>query len=120
MLDSDNGDGVGYLLKDRVGAVVEFNTTVEQVSAGHTLIDPEVVRQLISRRPDPRQRLTTRDLEVPALMAQGRSNGTIGKLLHVTDAAVNKHSGNIFSKLDLPTTTDGHRRVLAVLAYLRS
>lgn len=120
LLDSDDGDGVGYLLKDRVGAVVEFNTAVEQVSAGQTIIDPEVVRQLISRRPDPRQRLTARELEVLALMAQGRSNDTIGKCLHVTDAAVNKHIGNIFSKLDLPTTTDGHRRVLAVLAYLRS
>ncbi|MEU8819849.1 response regulator transcription factor [Actinoplanes sp. NPDC048796] len=120
LLDSDDGDCVGYLLKDRVGAVVEFNTAVEQVSAGQTIVDPEVVRQLISRRPDPRQRLTARELEVLALMAQVRSNDTIGKRLHVTDAAVNKHIGNIFSKLDLPTTTDGHRRVLAVLAYLRS
>jgi DNA-binding NarL/FixJ family response regulator len=120
LLDSGDGQGVGYLLKDRVGAVVEFNAAVEQVSAGQTIVDPEVVRQLISRRPDPRQRLTARELEVLALMAQGRSNETIGKRLHVTDAAVNKHIGNIFSKLDLPTTIDGHRRVLAVLAYLRS
>jgi DNA-binding NarL/FixJ family response regulator len=120
LLDSDHGEGVGYLLKDRVGAVVEFNTAVEQVAAGQTIVDPEVVRQLISRRPDPRRRLTARELEVLELMAQGRSNDTIGRRLHVTDAAVNKHIGNIFSKLDLPTTTDGHRRVLAVLAYLRS
>lgn len=117
MLDSDNGEGVGYLLKDRVGAVVEFNAAVEQVSAGETVVDPEVVRQLISRRPDPRQRLTARELEVLALMAEGRSNDTIGKRLH---AAVNKYIGNIFSKLDLPAAMDGHRRVLAVLAYLRS
>jgi DNA-binding NarL/FixJ family response regulator len=120
LLDSGHGEGVGYLLKDRIGAVVEFNAAVEQVSAGETVVDPEVVRQLISRRPDPRHRLTTRELEVLALMAQGCSNDTIGKRLHVSDAAVNKHIGNIFSKLDLPTTTDGHRRVLAVLAYLRS
>ncbi|MDY7090801.1 MAG: response regulator transcription factor [Actinomycetota bacterium] len=120
LLDSDHGDGVGYLLKDRVGAVVEFNAAVEQVAAGQTVVDSEVVRQLISRRPDPRQRLTARELEVLALMAEGRSNDMIGKRLQVTDAAVNKHIGNIFSKLDLPTTTDGHRRVLAVLAYLRS
>jgi DNA-binding NarL/FixJ family response regulator len=120
LLDSDDGVGVGYLLKDRVGAVVEFNAAVEQVAAGQTVVDGEVVRQLISRRPDPRERLTPRELEVLALMAQGRSNDTVGKRLHITDASVNKHIGNIFTKLDLPTTTDGHRRVLAVLAYLRS
>ncbi|MFI6077371.1 response regulator [Actinoplanes sp. NPDC051343] len=120
LLDSDDGVGVGYLLKDRVGAVVEFNAAVEQVAAGQTIVDSEVVRQLISRRPDPRARLTPRELEVLALMAEGRSNDTVGKRLHITDASVNKHIGNIFSKLDLPATTDGHRRVLAVLAYLRS
>ncbi|WP_027657819.1 response regulator transcription factor [Salinispora pacifica] len=120
LLDSDDGAGVGYLLKDRVGAVAEFNTAVEQVAAGATVIDPEVVRQLMRRRSDPRRRLTARELEVLALMAQGRSNDMIGRQLHVTDAAVNKHIGNIFSKLDLPVATDGHRRVLAVLAYLRS
>ncbi len=119
LLDSDDGVGVGYLLKDRVGAVAEFNAAVEQVAAGATVIDPEVVRQLMRRRSDPRRRLTARELEVLALMAQGRSNDMIGRQLYVTDAAVNKHIGNIFSKLDLPVTTDGHRRVLAVLAYLR-
>jgi DNA-binding NarL/FixJ family response regulator len=119
LLDSGDGRGVGYLLKDRVGAVVEFNAAVEQVAAGETVVDPEVVRQLLRRRPDPRQRLTPRELEVLGLMAEGRSNTTVGRLLHITDAAVNKHIGSIFAKLDLPATTDGHRRVLAVLAYLR-
>jgi DNA-binding NarL/FixJ family response regulator len=120
LLDSDGGVGVGYLLKDRVGAVVEFNAAVEQVAAGETVVDQEVVRQLIRRRPDPVQRLSPRELEVLALMAEGRSNATVGRRLHITDAAVNKHIGSIFTKLGLPTTTDGHRRVLAVLAYLRS
>jgi DNA-binding NarL/FixJ family response regulator len=120
LLDSDDGVGVGYLLKDRVGAVAAFNAAVEQVAAGATVVDPDVVRQLISRRPDPKQRLTARELEVLALMAEGRSNATVGRRLFISDAAVNKHIGSIFTKLDLPATTDGHRRVLAVLAYLRS
>jgi DNA-binding NarL/FixJ family response regulator len=120
LLDSDDGVGVGYLLKDRVGAVAAFNAAVEQVAAGETVVDPDVVRQLIRRRPDPKQRLTARELEVLALMAEGRSNATVGKRLFISDAAVNKHIGSIFTKLELPATTDGHRRVLAVLAYLRS
>lgn len=119
LLDSADGSGVGYLLKDRVGAVAEFVAAVEQVAAGETVVDPDVVRQLLRRRHDPLQRLSPREQEVLALMAEGRSNATIGARLHISDAAVNKHIGNIFTKLDLPTATDGHRRVLAVLAYLR-
>jgi DNA-binding NarL/FixJ family response regulator len=119
LLDSADGVGVGYLLKDRVSAVVNFMAAVDQVVAGATVVDPDVVRQLIGRRHDPLQTLSRREREVLALMAEGRSNATIGALLHISDAAVNKHIGNIFGKLDLPTTTDGHRRVLAVLAFLR-
>ncbi|TDB74191.1 response regulator transcription factor [Micromonospora sp. KC723] len=119
LLDSADGTGVGYLLKDRVGAVADFVSAVEQVAAGATVVDPDVVRQLLRRRQHPLQRLSPREQEVLALMAEGRSNATIGARLHISDAAVNKHIGNIFTKLDLPTATDGHRRVLAVLAYLR-
>jgi DNA-binding NarL/FixJ family response regulator len=119
LLDSGDGTGVGYLLKDRVGAVTDFMTAVEQVAAGETVVDPDVVRQLIRRRPDPLARLSPREQEVLALMAEGRSNAYIGAKLHISDASVNKHIGGIFTKLELPVATDGHRRVLAVLAYLR-
>ncbi|GGM25680.1 MULTISPECIES: response regulator transcription factor [Micromonospora] len=119
LLDSDDGAGVGYLLKDRIGAVADFMTAVDQVAAGETVVDPDVVRQLIRRRQSPLTRLSPREQEVLALMAQGRSNAHIGAALHISDAAVNKHVGGIFNKLDLPVVTDGHRRVLAVLAYLR-
>ncbi len=84
------------------------------------MIDPEVVRQLLRRRSDPRRRLTARELEVLALMAHGHPNDMIGRQLPVTDAAVNKPIGNFFSKRFLPVTTDGHRRVLSVLVYLRN
>ncbi|MEV6600155.1 response regulator transcription factor [Actinoplanes sp. NPDC051346] len=119
LLDSDEGVGVGYLLKDRISAVVNFMAAIDRVVAGETVVDPDVVRQLLGRRHDPLRTLSGREREVLALMAEGRSNATIGALLHISDAAVNKHIGNIFGKLDLPTTTDGHRRVLAVLAFLR-
>ncbi|WIN00724.1 response regulator transcription factor [Actinoplanes oblitus] len=120
LLDSGDGAGVGYLLKDRVGAVTDFMAAVGQVAAGETVVDPEVVRQLLRRRPDPLDRLSPREQEVLGLMAEGRSNAHIGAALHISDAGVNKHIGAIFTKLDLPVATDGHRRVLAVLAYLRS
>ena len=114
------GAGVGYLLKDRVGDVEEFVDAVQRVAAGGTVIDPEVVRQLLGRRRDPVERLTPREREVLALMAEGWSNGAIARTLVVTEAAVAKHIGGILTKLDLPPTEDDHRRVRAVLAYLRT
>jgi DNA-binding NarL/FixJ family response regulator len=113
--------GVGYLLKDRVGDVAEFAGVVLRVAAGETVIDPDVVRQLLVRQrtSDPLDRLTPREREVLGLMAEGRSNAWIARELTVGDAAVAKHIGNIFAKLDLPGGEDGHRRVLAVLTYLR-
>jgi DNA-binding NarL/FixJ family response regulator len=114
------GAGVGYLLKDRVGDVEEFVDAVRRVAAGGTVIDPEVVRQLLRRRRDPLERLTPREREVLALMAEGWSNGAIARTLVVTEAAVAKHIGSILAKLDLPPAEDDHRRVRAVLAYLRA
>ena len=119
LLDSGDGTGVGYLLKDRVGQVEEFVAALREVAAGGTVVDPEVVRQLLRRRRDPLARLSPREREVLALMAEGRSNGAIAKALVVSDAAVGKHIGSILTKLDLPPADDTHRRVLAVLAYLR-
>jgi DNA-binding NarL/FixJ family response regulator len=116
----ESGEGaIGYLLKDRVGQAVDFVRAVEHVAAGGTVIDPEVVRRLLRRRPDPLSRLTGREREVLALMAEGRSNGAIAGTLIVTEAAVAKHIGNILTKLDLPPAQQDHRRVLAVLAFLR-
>jgi DNA-binding NarL/FixJ family response regulator len=113
------GAGVGYLLKDRVGDVEEFVDAVHRVAAGAMVIDPEVVGQLLGRRRDPLQRLTPREREVLALMAEGRSNAAIARTLVVSEAAVAKHISSILAKLDLPPTEDGHRRVMAVLAFLR-
>jgi DNA-binding NarL/FixJ family response regulator len=123
LLEADprsRGAGVGYLLKDRVGDVEEFVDAVRRVAAGATVIDPEVVRQLLGRRRDPLDRLTAREREVLALMAEGWSNGAIARTLVVTEAAVAKHIGSILAKLDLPPAEDDHRRVRAVLAYLRA
>jgi DNA-binding NarL/FixJ family response regulator len=114
-----DADGLGYLLKDRVGKVTEFADAVTRVAAGGTVVDPEVVRQMLHRRRNPLHRLTAREREVLALMAEGRSNTEIGRDLVVTDAAVAKHIGNVFLKLGLLPTEEGHRRVLAVLAFLR-
>jgi len=119
LLDFDGGAGVGYLLKDRIGDVEEFVATLGRVADGGTVIDPEVVRQLLNRRRDPLERLTQREREVLALMAEGRSNAAIARTLVVTKAAVAKHIGAILTKLDLPPAEDDHRRVLAVLAFLR-
>jgi DNA-binding NarL/FixJ family response regulator len=120
LLDSGDGSGVGYLLKDRVGQVEEFVEALCEVADGGTVVDPEVVRQLLRRRRDPLERLTPREREVLGLIAQGRSNGAIARELVVSEAAVGKHIGNILTKLDLPPADDTHRRVLAVLAYLRA
>ncbi|MFF1451666.1 response regulator transcription factor [Streptomyces sp. NPDC058274] len=119
LLDTGDGTGVGYLLKDRIGQVEQFTEAVERVAAGGTVVDPEVVRQLLRRRRDPLAALTPREREVLALVAEGKSNGAIARDLVVTEAAVGKHIGNILGKLGLPPAEDTHRRVLAVLAYLR-
>lgn len=119
LLDTGAGRGVGYLLKHRVGRVEEFMDALARVAAGGAAVDPEVVTQLLGRRRDPVARLTPREREVLALMAEGRSNAAIARALVVTEAAVAKHIANILLKLDLPPDADGHRRVLAVLAYLR-
>nr|WP_277611400.1 response regulator transcription factor [Streptomyces scabichelini] len=120
LLDSGDGSGVGYLLKDRVGQVEEFVEALQEVAAGGTVVDPEVVRQLLRRRRDPLERLTPREREVLALIAEGRSNGSIARELVVSEAAVGKHISSIFTKLDLPPADETHRRVLAVLAFLRA
>jgi DNA-binding NarL/FixJ family response regulator len=113
--------GVGYLLKDRVADVSNFVAAVRDVAAGGTVLDPEVVSQLLSRhRRDQRlAELTPREREVLSLMAEGRSNHAIARALYVTEGAVEKHVKNIFGKLGLAQTDDDHRRVLAVLTYLR-
>ncbi|MEV8315351.1 response regulator transcription factor [Streptomyces sp. NPDC059900] len=120
LLDTGDGTGVGYLLKDRVGQVEQFADAVTQVAGGGTVVDPEVVRQLLRRRRDPLEQLTPREREVLGLVAEGRSNAAIAAELVVSEAAVGKHIGNILGKLDLPPGDGTHRRVLAVLAYLRA
>jgi DNA-binding NarL/FixJ family response regulator len=119
LLDSAPGGGVGYLLKDRVGHVRDFLDSLERVAAGETVVDPQVVRQLLGRRraDGPLATLTDREREVLALMAEGRTNGSIAAELVVSEAAVRKHVGNIFAKLRLDPGSD--RRVSAVLTYLR-
>ncbi|MGX1670155.1 LuxR C-terminal-related transcriptional regulator [Streptomyces sp. NPDC055400] len=116
------GDGasrVGYLLKDRVGRVDEFLDALDRVAGGGTALDPEVVTELLSRRrDDPVDGLTPRERQVLELMAEGRDNTTIAQTLVVSERAVSKHIGNVFAKLGLPPSDSGHRRVLAVLAYL--
>jgi len=111
---------VGYLLKDRVSDVAEFVDGVRRVAAGGTVLDPEVVATVMARqRDEPLERLTPREREVLGLMAEGRSNAAIAVHLHVTEKAVAKHINSIFTKLDLPIGEDDHRRVRAVLAWLR-
>jgi len=119
LLETTTG-GIGYLLKDRVGHVAEFLASLDRVAEGGTVVDPEVVRQLLARRRDdgPLAALTPRELEVLALMAEGRVNASIAGQLVVSEAAVRKHVGNIFAKLRLDDGRD--RRVSAVLTYLRS
>jgi len=118
---ADGRGGIGYLLKDRVSEVSDFLDGLARVAAGGTVLDPEVVAQLFARRRrgDPLRTLTAREREVLGLMAEGRSNTAIAKHLVVTEGAVEKHVRNIFTKLDLPPDDEQHRRVLAVLAYLK-
>jgi DNA-binding NarL/FixJ family response regulator len=118
----DRADGVGYLLKDRVAEVDRFIDAVRRVADGGSALDPEVVSQLLGRRrkSDPLQELTPREREVLTLMAEGRTNQAIAEELVVTERAVEKHVTSIFSKLDLASSPHDHRRVLAVLAYLRA
>lgn len=119
LLASTDSGGVGYLLKDRVLEVGDFIDAVQRISSGGCVIDPEVVRHLLTRRSSPLARLTPREREVLALMAEGRSNAAITNALTVSEKVIGKHISSIFSKLDLPAdNTDDHRRVRAVLAYL--
>ncbi|MET9495880.1 response regulator transcription factor [Streptomyces sp. NPDC006552] len=119
LLDSCDGTGVGYLLKERIGHVEEFIDGVHRVARGGTVVDPEVVRQLIRHRRDPLTRLTAREQEVLALMAEGRSNASVAAALVVSEGTVSKHFGSILTKLDLNVDDTVNRRVLAVLTYLR-
>ena len=114
----DRGAGVGYLLKDRVGNIAELLDALHRVADGGSALDPEVVSQLLTRRGRPLDTLTTRERQVLALMAEGRSNTAIAATLVVGPGAVEKHISAIFAKLGLPPTDTDHRRVLAVLAYL--
>jgi DNA-binding NarL/FixJ family response regulator len=117
---ADNPTGVGYLLKDRVADVTDFIAALGRVAAGGTALDPEVVGQLLraGRHRDSLATLTTREREVLALMAEGRSNAGIAEALIITPGVVEKHIANVFAKLDLPATEADNRRVLAVLRYL--
>jgi DNA-binding NarL/FixJ family response regulator len=119
---SSRAGGVGYLLKDRVMEVGEFVEAVRRVASGGTVMDPEVVSQLVTgrERDDAMRRLTPREREVLALMAEGRSNAAIAAALVVSEKAVSKHIANIFLKLGLPPSDDDNRRVMAVLAFLNS
>jgi DNA-binding NarL/FixJ family response regulator len=120
-LVTDGEGGVGYLLKDRVSDVADFADAVRRVARGGSVIDPEVVALLVNRRRarGPLDELTDREREVLALMAEGRSNQAVGERLFVTPKTVEAHIASIFSKLELLPAPDDHRRVLAVLAYLR-
>jgi DNA-binding NarL/FixJ family response regulator len=119
---SENAEGVGYLLKDRVADVERFTESVRRVGEGGSALDPEVVAQLLGRRrrEDPLEELSPREREVLELMAEGRSNHAIAEQLVVTERAIEKHVTSIFGKLKLPPTAEDHRRVLAVLRYLRA
>ncbi|MQA73838.1 MAG: response regulator [Solirubrobacterales bacterium] len=121
-LVADSASGVGYLLKDRVADVDGFVEAVRRVAEGGSALDPEVVSRLLgrTRRQDPLDELTPREREVLELMAEGRSNAAIAERMVVTERAVEKHVTSIFGKLNLSPTAVDHRRVLAVLAFLRS
>ncbi|NDL59143.1 response regulator [Phytoactinopolyspora mesophila] len=118
---ADGAGGVGYLLKDRVSNLNELSDALERVASGGTVLDPEVVAQLFAqRRRDPLEQLTPRERDVLGLMAEGRTNSAIARAMVVTEGAVEKHISSILTKLDLHPSDDGHRRVLAVLAWLKA
>ncbi|WP_203925348.1 response regulator transcription factor [Virgisporangium ochraceum] len=119
LLAAPSAAGVGYLLKDRVTDVATFVDAVRRVAAGDTVVDPQVVKQLLKRNSSPLERLSPREREVLALMAEGRSNTAIARTLVLSEAAVAKNITGIFTKLGLPPTDDDNRRILAVLTYLR-
>ncbi len=119
LLGSGQGRAIGYLLKDRVADVAEFAEMLRRVAGGGTVVDPEVVRQLMLRGRDPLDQLSPREREVLALVAEGHSNAAIARTLVLTEAGVVKHIGSVLAKLNLPVSDDTNRRVLAVLAYLR-
>jgi DNA-binding NarL/FixJ family response regulator len=116
---ADGAGGVGYLLKERVFNDETFTGAIRTVAAGGTVLDPEVVKKLLGKRTKT-GRLSPRELQVIALMAEGRSNAAIGQRLCITEKAVSKHAAGIFAKLDLAPSDDDNRRVLAVLAYLEA
>ncbi|WP_332112870.1 response regulator transcription factor [Rhodococcus ruber] len=120
LLDGAGTAGIGYLLKDRVSDVREFADTLRRVESGGTAIDPAVITSMIERRRDPLHELTPRERDVLAVVAEGRSNLAIARMLFVSEAAVVKHIGNIMMKLDIPPSEDRNRRVATVLAYLRA
>ena len=113
-------EGIGYLLKDRVAEVDRFTDAVRRVGTGGSALDPEVVAQMVGRREEPLSELTERERQVLALMAEGYSNRAIAETIYVSERAVERHVTNIFSKLRLEATGQEHRRVLAVLRYLRA
>ena len=120
---SEGTDGIGYLLKDRVSDLEELAEGIRRVGGGGSVLDPSVVAQLVNRRKmgnDPVDELTEREFEVLGLMAEGRSNKAVADRLFITEHTVEKHVQNIFAKLQIPATTDDHRRVLAVLTFLNS
>jgi DNA-binding NarL/FixJ family response regulator len=119
---ADGADGVGYLLKERVSDIADFAAAVRRVGSGGSALDPMVVGRIVNRRrrDDPLAELTPREREVLELMAEGRSNQGIAERLVVTERAVEKHVTSIFLKLQLPAAAEDHRRVLAVLTYLKS
>ncbi|WP_394770181.1 response regulator [Lacisediminihabitans sp.] len=118
LLSSGTG-GIGYLLKDRVASLDELKDAIERIASGGTVLDPEVVAQLIGRRHDPLERLTPRESEVITLMAEGRTNAAIAAQLVIGTGAVEKNVTSIFQKLGLDDSGSDHRRVLAVLAWLQ-
>ena len=113
--------GVGYLLKDRVAEIERFTDAIRQVAEGGSVLDPEVVTHMLGRRGDggPLERLTEREGEVLQLMAEGKTNRAISQQLYMSERAVERHVTGIFTKLELPVTDQDHRRVLAVLAYVK-
>jgi DNA-binding NarL/FixJ family response regulator len=119
-LIGDRAEGVGYLLKERVADLDEFLSSIRRVAAGGSALDPEVVARLVGRGRDPLRELSPREREVLELMAQGRSNHGIGQALVISDDAVEKHVRSILSKLGIRIDVHDHRRVIAVLTYLRA